>query len=155
MTSVSSCLTLIKHNELAPAFAHIYLLSPRGSVQQLITNGASIRFNKFSKLAGIAWPAADELVFLRTGTFKVEFSLNYGNNNNNAQVALYLNNVPMIGAFGTSSPLITGVGRLSGTYVLRFNINDRIKLVGISNPFTIKSAGPHDEIIATLIVTEE
>ena len=151
----SSCLTLIKHNELGPAFAHIYLLSPQGSVQQVVTNGRSIRFSNFSKLAGISWLTRDELVFLRSGTFKVTFSLNYGNNNNAAQVALYLNNVPMIGAFGTTSPLVAGVGRITGTYVLKFNVNDRIKIVGIANTFTIRSTGINDEIIATMTVTEE
>ena len=152
---MTSCLTLIKHSELGPAFAYVYLLSMQGNVQQTIAPGISIKFSDHGKLGGIAWPTRDELVFLRSGTFKVTFSVNYANNNNSAQIALYLNNVPMIGSFGTSSPLTTGVGRISGTYVLKFNVNDRIKLVGISNSFIIKSAGINDEIIATLTISEE
>lgn len=151
---MTSCLTLNKHNELGPAFAYVYLLSPQGSVQQNIGPMVPVKFNSHGKLASIAWPTRDELLFLRSSTYKIEFSLNYANNNNNAQVALFLNGVPMIGAFGVSSPLNSGISRLSGTYILKFNINDRIKIVGIGQPFTIKSAGINDEIIATLTVSE-
>ena len=156
MAVVPPCeFTLKKHNELGPAFAHVYLLSPGGMIQQNVAAGVSIKFSNFSKLAGIAWLTKDELTFLRASTYKIEFSLNYGYNGHSTQVALFLNGVPMIGSFGTSNPLATGVGRLNGAYVLKLNVNDKIKLVGISNPFTIKSVGPHDEIIATLTVTEE
>lgn len=156
MAIVPPCeFVLKKHNELGKAFAHVYLLSVHNNNQQIVIPGAPIKFSNYSKLASIAWLTKDELTFLKAGTFKIEFSMNYANNASNAQVALFLNGVPMIGTFGTSSPLISGVSRLSGTYVLKLNVNDKIKLVGVSNAFTIKSAGPNDEIIATWIVTEE
>jgi|LakMenEpi03Aug12_release.lakeMendotaPanAssembly.Ray.scaffolds.fasta_scaffold270378_2 hypothetical protein len=155
--SIPSCLTIKKRNDLGNAIAFVYFLSPNtiSPITQSVNNGDAIKFNKYGKLAGIAWPTQTELKFLKSGTFKIEFAMNYANNNQPIQVALFLNNVQLIGAFGTSNPLTLGVSMLSGSYLIKLNANDVIKIVNVSNQFLIRSAGSADEIIAHLTVTEQ
>jgi len=144
--------TLIKHNELGKAFGNVYLLSIGGS-QQTVNPGVAIRFNNFGKLAGISWLSQPEITILKTATYKIDFTLNYANQPN-IEVALFVNGNAMLGSFGLSSPLLFGTSQLTGSYVLKLNKNDKLRLINIGNTFILKSSSLDDEIIASLVVSE-
>lgn len=149
--------TLIKRNDIGNAFANVYLLSitSQGGLQQTVQKGASIRFNGHGKLASVSWQTADTLTMLKGGLFRIDFIINYTTPlNSNAQVALFVNEENVGGAFGSNNTLPTGVKQLTGTYTLRLNTNDIIQLRCVGNTFTIRQAGPTDEIIASLTLTE-
>ena len=145
--------TLIKRNELGKAFGNVYLLSIGGS-QQTVNSGFAVRFNNYDKLSGIAWLTQDTITIIKNATYKIDFTLNYVNQPN-IEVAIFVNGNAMIGSFGLSTPLIFGTSQLSGTYVLKLNKNDKVRLVNIGNTFVLKSSSLDDEIIATMVISEQ
>lgn len=153
MTTAPCDFTLIKHNELGKAFGNVYLLSIGGS-QQTVIPGASIRFNNFGKMSGIAWYTQPEFTILKTATYKIDFTLNYANQPN-IEVALFVDGNAMIGSFGLSTPLQIGTSQLTGSYVLKLNKNNKIRLINIGNTFVLRSSSLDDEIIATMVVSEQ
>ena len=148
---------LTKRNDVGKAYANIYLLSlsTNNGMQQIISNGTAIQFNGYSKLASISWQTRDELTLLKSGTFKIDFIVNYVSAiTSNIQVSLFLNGESIGGSFGSNIMLVNGVKQLTGTYTLKLNKDDKLQLKGLGPTFTIKKTGTGDEIIANLTVSE-
>ena len=153
--------TLIKRNDIGEAYAYVFLYSLQQPITtQTVVPGNSIKFNNHGRLASIAWLKSDELTMLKDGIFQLDFSINYIPNNKNVQVELYVNGVGVGVAFGNAAPggMMPGcsypIAKINGTYNLRLYKNDKLKLVGKTNTFTIAPAGSMNEIMATFIVTE-
>jgi hypothetical protein len=155
---ISNCIvpfSLTKRNDLGVAYANVYLIAqpPLKNVPQFVNTGSSIFFNKFSRLASIAWLTANELTFLKGGNFRVQFSINYSLNFGNVQISLYVNNIPVVGTYGTIIN-ISGGSQITGEFTLKFNTGDVIQLVNTSGSFVISQTGPLGQILANLTVTE-
>ncbi|QKF94585.1 hypothetical protein QKU48_gp1127 [Fadolivirus algeromassiliense] len=148
---------LTKRNDLGKAFANIYLLSvpSQGGITQTVPKNATIKFNGHGKLSSVAWLTSDTLTMLKNGTFKIDFIINYTTPaNSNAQVALFVNDENVGGAFGSSNILPSGVKQLSGSYTLKLSKDDYIQLKSVGNTFIIRQAGPTNEFLVNLTLTE-
>jgi hypothetical protein len=155
----SNCIVpfnLVKRNDIGEAYANVYLeaYSNPKYLPQYVQTGSSVNFNKFSRLASIAWLTADELTFLKNGNFRIQFSINYTANYGNIQLALYINNMQFMGTYGIVSNVTFNGGKISGEFTVKLIIGDKIKLVNIASPFVISANGLSNQILANLTVTE-
>lgn len=160
MTALTSnCIVpfnLIKRNDIGTAYANVILMTFPGAkyIPQFVNTGASINFNQYSKLSSIAWLTANELTFLKNGNFRIQFSINYTSTFGNVQITLYVNGLPMIGTFGTTSNLTFNGGQINGEFTAKLLINDKIRLVNTSGSFVITSTGLNNQVLASWTVTE-
>ena len=147
--------TLIKRNDIGVGYAYVFLYSLSQPVTtQTVMPGNSIKFNNHGRLASISWLKNDELTMLKSGLFQIDFTINYRLNNANVQVELYVNDLAVGVAFGNAQGCSTGLGKITGSYNLKLLTNDKLKLVGKTNPFVIAPAGFQNEITATFIINE-
>lgn len=148
-------ITVIKRPNQGKGYGNVYLLSTTPGYQQTIQPDSTIKFNGFTKLATMSWLTSDTITMLKTGTYQITFQVNYVtlSDDQNVQVGLYANG-EQICIFGESVPLRNNVSKLSGTYVIKANANDKIQFVGIDVPFTIKGVSQNTEIIANVTITE-
>lgn len=147
--------TLTKRNDVGKAYAYVFLYSMAQPIMsQIVMPGSSIKFNNHGRLASIAWLSTDELTMLKDGLFEVEFNINYQANSKPVQVELYVNGIGVGVAFGSESGTTAGTKRIVGKYNLKLYKNDKLKLIGKTNSFTIRPAGTSNEIMATWTVKE-
>ena len=155
----SNCIvpfSLLKRNDTGQGYANIYLIvqQPNKNIPQYVNSNSTILFNKFSKLASIAWLKADELTFLKSGTFRVQFFINYSLNYSNIQIGLYVNGIEVGGTYGSTTNLTFSSSQINGEFTLKITVGDVIKLVNKSGTFVISQTGPLNQILASMTVTE-
>lgn len=155
----SNCIvpfSLTKRNDIGVGYANIYLETSLGAkyIPQYIQPNTSIYFNKFSKLASIAWLTGNELTFLKNGNFRIQFAINYTSQYGNVQTTLYVNDIPLTSTYGVITNMTPNVSQLNGEFTVRLLIGDTIKLVNTSGSYTIQSTGQINQILANLTVTE-
>ena len=155
----SNCIVpfnLTKRNDIGKAYANVFLgTSPNAkNLPQFVNVGSSIKFNQYSKLASIAWLTTDELTFLKNGNFRVQFFINYTSTFGNILITLYVNNLPLMQTYGTTSNVTFNGGQINGEFTVKLSINDKIKLVNTQGPFLIQQTGNNTQVLANWTVTE-
>ncbi len=155
----SNCIvpfSLLKRNDVGQGYANVYLIvqQPQKYVPQYVNPESSIYFNKFGKLASIAWMKADELTFLKNGTFRVQFFINSALNYSNVQIALYVNGLQFDGTYGSITNTTYSGSQINGEFTLKVEVGDVIKLVNKYGSFIISQTGPIGQILASMTVTE-
>lgn len=159
MALTSNCIvpfSLVKRNDLGTAYANINLVASPGAryIPQYVNNGMSIYFNQFSKLASVAWITANTLTFLKNGTFRIQFFINYISTFGNIQITLYVNGLPLTATYGTTSNLTFNGGQVNGEFTLKLSTSDKIQLVNTSGSFVIGATGQNNQVMASVTVTE-
>ena len=146
---------LIKRNDAGIAYANIYLIASVNAknIPQFVNIGSTIKFNKFSKLASIAWLTSDTLTMLKDGFFRVQFFIDYSFNTGPIQIALNVNGLQMVGTYGTVSNIVATGGQVNGEFNVKLKNGDSIQLVSVNQTFTI-STNTVDQILAIITVTE-
>jgi hypothetical protein len=156
----SNCIVpfnLTKRNDLGTAYANITLMTSTGAkyIPQYVNTGSSIYFNQYNKLASIAWLTANELTFLKNGTFRIQFFINYTSTYGNIQITLYVNGIPLVGTYGTTSNLTFNGGQINGEFTVKLSANDKIQLINTSSgSFVISPTGNNNQVLASWTVTE-
>ena len=146
--------TLVTIPNKGKGYGNIYLLAKTPEYTQTIHQDSTIKFNGFTKLATMSWKTVDTITLLKYGLFQITFQVTYvTNTETNIQVGLYVND-EQITVFGDSIPLDNGISKLSGTYVLKVKLNDKIQFVGLENTFVIKPVSQSSEIIASVTIVE-
>jgi len=146
--------TLVTIPNKGKGYGNIYLLAKTPEYTQTVHPNSTIKFNGFTKLATISWKTADTITLLKSGLFQITFQVTYATNTKtNIQVGLYVNE-EQITIFSESIPLDNGLSKLSGTYVLKAKLNDKIQFIGIENTFVIKPVSQSSEIIASVTIVE-
>lgn len=144
---------LTKRNDLGKGFAYVYYLATSSS-QQTVVPGDTIKYNLNGKLTSIALSNNDTLTMLKSGMFQFDFSVNFVNNISNIEVIIYVNDEAVLGTTGISTPLVSGVSKVSGSYVLRLAKGDTIKLVNVGESFRIARSGINSEIVTSVTLAE-
>jgi hypothetical protein len=154
MSLTSNCIvpfSLTKRNDLGNAYANINLIASTNAkyVPQIINNNSSINFNQYTKLLSIAWLTSNTLTFLKNGTFRIQFFINYTALVGTLKIALYVNGNPITGTFDTT---ITE-GQINGEFTVKLLTSDKIQLINIGDSFTITPV-QINQILANITVTE-
>ena len=148
--------SLTKRNDIGVAYANVYLsASPVPKyIPQFVNVGSSVLFNKFTKLASIAWLKPDELTFLQNGSFRVQFFINFTNNFGKLQLALFVNGLQVAQTFGTVGGTTFNGGQVNGEFTVKVSIGDVIRLVNVGSLFVVAGTGIDTQVLANLTVTE-
>jgi hypothetical protein len=155
----SNCIvpfSLTKRNDIGTGYANVFLgnyPNPK-NLPQYVDVGASIKFNQYTKLASIAWLTTDELTFLKNGTFRVQFFINYSSTYGNILIGLYVNGLPIAQTYGTTSNVTFNGGQVNGEFTVKLSINDKIKLINVQAPFLLQPTGSNNQVLASWTVTE-
>lgn len=159
MALTSNCIvpfSLTKRNDIGTAYANVFLMTyPNAkNLPQFVNTNSSIKFNQYSKLASISWLTTDELTFLKNGSFRVQFFINYMSSYGNIQITLYVNGLPLMQTYGTTTNVTFNGGQVNGEFTVKLAIDDKIKLVNTSAPFLIQQTGNNNQVLASWTVTE-
>jgi hypothetical protein len=155
----SNCIVpfnLTKRNDIGTGYANVFLGTSQNAknIPQFVGTGSSIKFNQYSKLASIAWLTTDELTFLKNGSFRIQFFINYTSTYGNILITLYVNNLPVAQTYGTTSNVTFNGGQVNGEFTVKLAINDKIKLVNTQGPFLLQQTGNNTQVLANWTVTE-